>query len=195
MWQWNTISVQAAAAAAATGCSQSNRLRLREYYAHITSESQTHWQTEARQARLMKSEEKKAGAIELERYTPISPFCITCFCTIRPHRQGHFMAWKRGIDEFIWVNKKKKKGWGGGECEKFRDTSDSCYALLDPTHKGTWTKETQYSDQRPVRGSRHMRNLSVILFSCILMRIPPFSFLPPPQTSKYLMKRAQTDAI
>lgn len=107
MWQWNTISVQAAAAA--TGCSQSNRLRLREYYAHITSESQTHWQTEARQARLMKSEEKKAGAIELERYTPISPFCITCFCTIRPHRQGHFMAWKRGIDEFIWVNKKKKK--------------------------------------------------------------------------------------
>lgn len=44
---------------ASSVCSQSNCLGLREYYAHITSKSQTHWQTEARQARLMKSEEKR----------------------------------------------------------------------------------------------------------------------------------------
>lgn len=85
------------------------------------------------------------------------------------------MAWKWGIDEFIWVNKHKKKG-----NEKSFMT---CLIPLTPSStrktKGTWTKELSGFRTTWVRSSRRMRNLSVILFTSILMRFPRFFFLNP----------------
>lgn len=67
---------------------------------------------------------------------------------------------------------------------KCHDMSDFSYTLLDPKDKGTWTKELRTMQ---FKCSQHMRNLSVILCTPILMHF----FTP----HKYLMKWVQTKAI
>lgn len=62
-----------------SGCSQSNCLGLREYYAHITSKSQTQWQTEGRQAKLMKSEEKRQAQLSWRDITRFHLFASLAF--------------------------------------------------------------------------------------------------------------------
>lgn len=54
--------------------------------------------------------------------------------------------------------------------------SDSSYTRFDPKDKGTWTKELSVFRKIQVKSSQHMRNLSVILITPILMH---FLFFTP----------------
>lgn len=62
------------------------------------------------------------------------------------------------------------------EKKKFHDMSESSNTLYNPKNKETWTKELSVFRTIQVKSSEHMRNLSVILFTSILMHF--FFFTP-----------------
>lgn len=171
MQRWNTISVQAAAVHKVTAWVWENTTLTSHLKAKHTGRQRRgrqDWWRVRRKGRL-----NWAGE-------------IYPYFTFLHHLLLYYMSTQTrafyGMKVRVWwvhLSKNKQKR----ERKKFHDISDSSNALYNPNTQRNLDKRTLGIQNNT---GQHMRNLSVILFTLILMH-----FLP----HEYLMKWVQTKAI